>query len=119
MRLQLAKKAVSVLRGQRACIGAAATVVGLSVIPVAHGQTVANWVGTTGQYVNGANWDTATAPSIAGDVIAQINNAGTAQIAGADAAEAGILHLGLQNGNIGHLEISGGTLNVGEIRDGG
>ncbi len=84
----------------------------------ANAQTPTNWTAGTGSYLNAANWDNGV-PTNAGNSVAFINNTGTAQISGADAAEGAFLILGYQPGDVGHLEISGGTLTIGEGRIGG
>jgi hypothetical protein len=84
----------------------------------ANAQTPTNWTAGTGSYVNAANWDNGV-PTNAGNSVAFINNTGTAQISGTDAAEGAFLILGYQPGDVGHLEISGGTLTIGEGRIGG
>ena len=103
------------------------------------------WVGGTGSWTTATNWNWDD-PTIGGsgpdntvpvnaDVnpandpiidlqFVQINNGGTAQISGTDAAQAPFLLLGLRdNGaspdDTGTLQISGGTLDVGEMRVGG
>src|SRR2546423_10996290 len=102
-------------KGAAALAGA----IGLVLAGQASAQTADNWVGTTGNWVDGTNWDLGHAPTIAANELAQINNAGTAQIAGVDAAEADIVYLGQQSGQSGTLQISGGTLNTAQMRVGG
>src|SRR5215212_12240742 len=84
----------------------------------AFGQTVTNWTGASGSYIDPSNWSNGV-PSLAADSIALIGNTGTVQVTGTDAAEAGILLLGQQPGQNGNVTINGGTLSTGEIRVGG
>src|SRR6185369_7768450 len=86
---------------------------------LAQAQTQVKWIGTTGSYITPTNWDSGVTPSNAANEFLQINNNGTAQVGGADAAQGAFLNLGLQSGDTGHLEISGGSMTLGELRVGG
>lgn len=84
----------------------------------AYGQTAVTWVGTTGDYQAGANWSSGSTPSNAAAEFLQVNNGGTVRVTGG-AAEGQFLMLGMNPGDTGSLEISGGTLTLGEMRVGG
>jgi hypothetical protein len=114
--MKFASRIVSSRR--RAALFAAASSTVIPFATQALAQTPTNWIGTTGSYLDSANWDNGV-PTNAGNSIALINNGGTAQVGGTDSAEGAFLILGYQPGDTGHVEVSGGTLTVGEIRLGG
>ena len=71
--------------------------------PKAH---AADWVGATGNWVIGGNWNTGTPPT--SGVHAYIDNGGEAQIGAAQAGNANNLYLGTTGTGSGTLSISGG-----------
>lgn len=96
----------------------ATTVVAGGMYSHAYGQaTPVTWVGTTGDYNAGANWSSGVTPANVNNEYLEINNGGTAQIS-AD-AEGAFLNLGLNPGDVGSLQITAGTVNLGELRVGG
>jgi hypothetical protein len=105
-----------------AVITAAAAAAASFVGSAAHAQTPVTWTGvpaTPLPYVDGANWSSGVTPANANNEFLQINNGGIATVSGTQAAQGAFLHLGLQPGDSGRLEISGGTLTLGEFRVGG
>ena len=108
---------------RRLCvIAAAAAAASLGGAAVAVAQTNVSWVGAAGSalsYNDPANWSSGVTPANANNEFLMINNGGTATVSGTQAAEGAFLNLGLQPGNSGRLEISGGTLTLGEFRVGG
>jgi hypothetical protein len=85
----------------------------------AFAQTAVTWVGTTGNYVDPSNWSNNATPANADGNFLSINSSGTALINPGDSAEGAYLNLGLNPGDTGSLNITGGTLTVGELRVGG
>ncbi|MEA2733920.1 MAG: hypothetical protein QOE14_371, partial [Humisphaera sp.] len=87
----------------------------------AFGQTTqpVTWVGTTGDYNTAANWSHNTTPTNAAQEFLQINNGGTATVSGTGTYQGAFLNLGLRPLDTGRLEISGGTITLGELRVGG
>jgi hypothetical protein len=86
------------------------------------GQTVVNWVGTPAvpsPYITATNWSSGVTPANVNNEFLSINNGGIATVSGTEAAEGAYLHLGLLTGESGQLQISGGTLTLGEFRIGG
>ncbi|MEA2710156.1 MAG: hypothetical protein QOF78_2757, partial [Phycisphaerales bacterium] len=101
-------------------IVAAATLGSAAV--AAFGQTTqpVTWVPpTSGDYNTPANWSHNTTPTNVAREFLQINNGGTAIINAPGTYEGTWLLLGLRPGDSGRLEISDGTLTVGELRVGG
>jgi hypothetical protein len=107
------------LQTQRRIRLLAAAVVGCCGISGAYAQTQVSWTGTTGNYVDGSNWSSTATPSNAANEFLMINNGGTANVSGADAAQGNFLTLGATAGDTGNLQISGGTMTLGELRIGG
>ena len=103
-------------------ISVLATAVAASMGSAALGQTLVSWTGAPGSaldYNVGANWSSGLTPSNAANEFLVINNGGTAAVSGTQVAEGTYLHLGLEPTQSGRLEISGGTMNLGELRVGG
>jgi hypothetical protein len=94
---------------------AATSAVAVYLPSAAHAQTTVSWVGTTGNYVDPAQWSSGAAPTVAGDIDAVINNTGTALLSTGDSGEAAILVLGLQPGDSGNVSMADGTLNLGDL----
>jgi PEP-CTERM motif len=84
-----------------------------------YSQTAVTWDGATGAYTTATNWNPDVVPSNAANEFLMINNGGTAQVVTGDSAEGAQIYLGLQPGDVGHLTINGGTMNLGEMRVGG
>jgi hypothetical protein len=90
----------------------------------AYGQTTPEviWDGGSNiddKYITAENWNPDTVPSNAANQFLQINDGSTALVQAGDAAEGAFLMLGMRPGNSGNLNISGGTLTLGEMRVGG
>ncbi len=68
------------------------------------------WTGTTGDWFDGANWDTGVPPTAANQVL--ISNDGTAQISSGNAVSS-TLRVATSAGFSGGLEMTGGSLDLG------
>lgn len=85
----------------------------LVLIPSSFAQNV-NWDTTTGDWSDGSNWDTGSEPTILDT--AGIHNGGTVQITSGNDEEAKQLNIGIASlGGVGHVIMTGGTLNAGNV----
>src|SRR3954466_7281904 len=113
------RKSVRTYRSHRKVHLLAAAVLGCGLGGIARAQTAVFWQGTTGPYVDASNWSSNATPSFAANEFLMINNGGTATVGGTDAAQGNFLTLGANAGDTGNLQISGGSLTLGEFRVGG
>ena len=107
---------------RRVAVIAAAAAAASFAGSAARAQTLVTWVGapaTPLPYTDGVNWSSGVTPLNANNEFLQINNGGIATIIGGQSGEGAFLNLGLEPTQSGHLQISGGTLTLGEFRVGG